>query len=1224
MYGIDTMQKKIRRMAGMLLSATLLVAMGSTTALASVPAATVTAATTIPSVGLASSQVSVALDACGNIYTMTNYNGTIWETPAGGGTPITVQSGSGYVQNSLWIDPAKANLYAPTGGNALYRIPIINCVPQTGSETNISVGNLGAISYYFLASSMAADSAGNVFIGTSAACCAPANELLEESSDDTAGATLLTNLSNPITAITVDSSFNIYYVAGGALYELPYNATTKAYASAPVAYGSGYKTVVGVTLDALGNLYVADSENAEIFEIPLEGNGSATALNPSDQYVVAEGVDINASLAIDAAGNLYYTNGDSTIYELTRGNANFGASVVGIPVTVTLNVVFNQSVKPASIHFVTASGVFASLASGGTCVVDTSYAAGDSCTIKANFSPVVPGVATGAVVLATSSGVPISSVSLYGKGIGAGFTADPGSAASVGSGFKTPAAAALDVAGNLFIADPASSTVWEVPSGASTPVSLGTNLAAPAGVAVDGAGNLFIADTGNNRVVEIPIAGGALSVSAQFDVVPGGASLAGTALSSPAGISIDAQGGLYIADTGNNRVVYLPRSEDWNLTAAVPVGSGLSAPLAITIVPSGLIYIADSGNGRVVSVPNPNPAAPQTVVASGYKQPSALATDAAGDLFIVDQGHFAVLRIPNIGGVLAPASAFNLTDGIANPYGLVLDAAGNAYVTDNVNATVSWIARSSATQSFGQWNPGSTSDPRSFLIENSGNAALILGSPIYTAAGDTADFMRLTTGNGACASGASIPVGTNCVLTSTFKPAALSDYSETLAFSSNARNAASPQVTFSGTGAVTVPTTTSFTITSPSGNPAYGEPIEIAATVTGETGTPAGTIQLLVDGLPATRATLDGNGSATLSLPNGLTGGSHTLQASYEGAVVGFTAYSASQSQAQTISVARVPTATALALGTLYTDPVSQPAGTPFTIMAAVGSPSAGTPTGSVVFTIKGATGGTVSQSVPLTASSTGFAAVYTYTPPAPAQGTPYDALTVEAIYSGDGNFQGSHATGSLDVAAASGIVLTKANASTLSSSSTSNGSVTFTSTSYGGWQGVVGYQCVASTLPANAICVFSPGQVSVLASTAAVPYPPATTSLKVVVNNPPNSPAQSSTFWWLGLLLTTGLLQQRRRLASCGLWRSLVIFAAVLTSVTAIGAASACSNGASFITPAGSSSITVIGSSDPYIEGKIGTATQTCGDYDATTNSSNPAAAPCSQTTFQITLNVK
>ena len=71
-------------------------------------------------------------------------------------------------------------------------------------------------------------------------------------------------------------------------------------------------------------------------------------------------------------------------------------------------------------------------------------------------------------------------------------------------------------------------------------------LAQPAGVAVDPAGGVWVADTGHDRVVQFSSAG---RVLAAF----------GKNLDQPAGIATDAAGHVWVADTGHDRVVEFGR-----------------------------------------------------------------------------------------------------------------------------------------------------------------------------------------------------------------------------------------------------------------------------------------------------------------------------------------------------------------------------------------------------------------------------------------------------------------------------------------------------------------------------------------------------------------------------------------------------------------------------------------------------------------------------------------
>jgi hypothetical protein len=256
-----------------------------------------------------------------------------------------------------------------------------------------------------------------------------------------------------------------------------------------------------------------------------------------------------------------------------------------------------------------------------------------------------------------------------------------------------------------------------------------------------------------------------------------------------------------------------------------------------------------------------------------------------------------------------------------------------------------------------------------------------------------------------------------------------------------------------------------------------------------------------------------------------------------------------------------------------------------------------------------------------LTSTSGVLQATTTYTPAAVVSGDAFDKVTVTATYTGDTNFLGSESQAdTFDVAPTGGSIVLGASGTSLTSSVTSQSTVSFSATSYGGWTGVVGYHCVSSTLPANAICVFSPGQLLITPSTSSKTYPAFTTQLKIVVNNPPNSPAQSSMPWWLAGLFGVGLLVKRRQLARSGLWGAMVILIAVALSLTAIGTMSACGSSVSFATPTGSSTVTVIADSDPYVSGST-TDTQACG---TTAYSSASTYLPCTQQSFDVSLTVQ
>ena len=1216
-----------------------------------VPAVVATSTSTVPATGLPGGLGDVALDACGNIYAVNQGSGQVVEIPYGGGAATTVLGAASYGTASLWIDAAKANLFVLQGFNGnVAKIPITNCAPQTAAASSISIGDLGAVSYYWGGSAVATDASNNVFIATNGACCASNDELLEEyaSGGYGSGATLLTSLANPITSIAVDSKSNIYYTSGGAVYELAVTtpATTSAaaiYSSTPVLFGGGYVSAVGLALDGAGNLYIADQGtggyyasngyypelylSSVLYVIPYETTSTGSALNPKDQYIVAEGsgaanpLTFSNTIAVAPSGNIFFGADGSSVYELTQFNANFGAVAVESNATGTVNLAFNASETPSAITF---SQNTSFTSTGGTCAAATTYTAGSSCSITGQFAPTRPGVSSGGITVSGASSSILATTYLAGTGLGAGLTLDSGNVTSVGSGFTSPQAVAFSSAG-AFVADAGANAVFEFATPTSSPVSIGTGLSKPSGVAADGAGNVIIADTGNNRIVEVPVVSGTLSNAAQVTIVTASITtngtttptpIAGAVLSGPAGVSVDPRGNLYIADTGNNRIVYVPYNGSWNVAGASVIGSDLTTPLGTTVDPLGNVYVADSGSGQVYRLQAPLSSGIQQLVAVGYSNPSALAADASGSLFVVDQGAATVLRIPYVSGALDPNAAIEVGFGIAAPYGLALDSSGNLIVTDSTHAAAYEVNRTSTTEAFGDWPLNSPSGPLPIKVENEGNQSLVFASPFYTASGNTGDFSLSSSPSSACANGGSVATGAGCELDATFQPTASGARSETLVLNSNAVNASSEQVVLTGNGAALTATTTALAITSPaSGAPFFGEPVTATATVQSTSGTPTGSAQLLVDGVISAAGSLNSSGVATFTLATGLTGGSHSLEAVY----LGSSAFDGSTSSTLTISVSTAPTTSTMVITAPFINPLSAVSGASVTFAVTVNSTGVGIPTGTVTFT----TGTTSLGAIALEPAAGGaFQATLTTT------ALPVGTDLVTGTYSGDANYVSSSASGTVIVVATAEVIVTNSGTA-LRSSLGGESTITFTNTSYGGWSGVIGYQCEASSLPVNSICVFSPGQVTLNASTTGNSYPPATTTLQIVVDNPPNSPLQSSMLWWMGGLTGVLLLFVRRR-AKRGAWgRVSMLVGMALLAVSATGLM-ACNSGVSYSTPAGTSTVTVYANSDPFALNSNGTVntsdTQPCGGIVAGSNppQGNPADAPCAQATFQISLTVK
>jgi alpha-tubulin suppressor-like RCC1 family protein len=243
----------------------------------------------------------------------------------------------------------------------------------------------------------------------------------------------------------------------------------------------------------------------------------------------------------------------------------------------------------------------------------------------------------------------------------AGATGSSGSADGTGSAarFQGPQGLAFNSSGVLYVADTNNHTIrMVVPStGVVTTVAglagnsgstdgLG-NLARfnyPSGVAVDSAGNIYVADTENHTIRAITPSG-LVTTSAGLAGSSGGADGAGSAsrFNSPAAISVDPSGNVYVADTDNHTIrMVVPSTGTTSTLAGLAGTSGSADGIGAAVrffAPTGLamdhnsnLYIADTNNdtlrlGLLPAIPAiQNQPQSQTVTAGNSVQFSVTAS----------------------------------------------------------------------------------------------------------------------------------------------------------------------------------------------------------------------------------------------------------------------------------------------------------------------------------------------------------------------------------------------------------------------------------------------------------------------------------------------------------------------------------------------------------------------------------------------------------------------
>jgi PKD repeat protein len=378
----------------------------------------------------------------------------------------------------------------------------------------------------------------------------------------------------------------------------------------------------------------------------------------------------------------------------------------------------------------------------------------------------LPVIVFSLLAVASASGVTGSDTITTIAGVGTiGFSGDGGQATS--AQLNRPRGVAIDAQGNVYVANEGAHRVRKVSSGVITTVAgtgvLGysgdggqatsAQLNGPVGVAVDGQGNIYIADRDNNRIRKV--SAGIISTVAGNGTAGysgDGGQATSAQINSPYGIAVDAQGNLYIADYGNNRV----RKVSGGIISTI-AGTGvagysgdggqatsaqLKGPLGVTVDAQGNLYIADYLNYRVRKVSGGVISTIAGIGTAGFSgdggqatsaqlnAPADVAVDAAGNLYIADWSNN---RIRAVSGGTITTVAGNATAGFAgdggqassaqlnNPFGVAVDGQGSVYVSDSLNQRLRKIENKLPTASF-TLTPASGAAPLTVSVDGSASA----------------------------------------------------------------------------------------------------------------------------------------------------------------------------------------------------------------------------------------------------------------------------------------------------------------------------------------------------------------------------------------------------------------------------------------------------------------------------------------------------------------------
>ncbi len=290
------------------------------------------------------------------------------------------------------------------------------------------------------------------------------------------------------------------------------------------------------------------------------------------------------------------------------------------------------------------------------------------------------------------------------------------------SQFSEPNGSDSDQFGNIYVADSDNDKIRKITpegvvttlAGSTSGFNDGTGSEAqfndPRDLAVDLSGNVYVADKLNHRIRKITpdgvvttIAGNALG-----DVDGQGEN---ARFWSPSGIDIDANGYIYVADTGNYKIRRIdPNGNVISLAGGVQgdtddVGSNakFEYPLDVEVNNNGDIFVADWTNHKIRKVTSSGVVT--TYAGVGYTGdddgplttarfylPAGLTIDDFGNIYVADHGNDKIRKISTDGLVSTIAgSSEGFIDGngsdarFRSPVGISIDYLGNLYVGDRDN-----------------------------------------------------------------------------------------------------------------------------------------------------------------------------------------------------------------------------------------------------------------------------------------------------------------------------------------------------------------------------------------------------------------------------------------------------------------------------------------------------------------------------------------------------------
>jgi len=285
------------------------------------------------------------------------------------------------------------------------------------------------------------------------------------------------------------------------------------------------------------------------------------------------------------------------------------------------------------------------------------------------------------------------------------------------SQFNAPTGTAVDLTGNVYVADFYNNRVQKF-SSAGVFISqwgvLGTGngqFNGPAGIGVDANRQVYVADFNNNRIQVFDSTGAYLR---QWGSSGGGNGQFGQ----PIGLAVDLSHNVYVADRLNFRIQKFTATGTF-LAKWGTVGAGngqFGDPVGVAVNGSRNVYVTDRSNNRVQEFDSLGVYIGQWGSAGSgngqFNGTYGIALDNDGNVFVTDGGNNRVQKFDGAGGYLTQWGGPGAGNGQFNgPYWLAVDALGSVFVADQNNSRIQKFGLATTTTLSTALNPTGVGQP---------------------------------------------------------------------------------------------------------------------------------------------------------------------------------------------------------------------------------------------------------------------------------------------------------------------------------------------------------------------------------------------------------------------------------------------------------------------------------------------------------------------------------